>query len=467
MEAVELKDLDPRVVKQVEDLRKKLDRNATHAAGVLEGIVRRNPGCLEVRQLLRQAQNKASAGKASPVAKILMPLTNLTLSLGAEKKIGKDPLAVMDAAEKAIAANPQNTAAHALLGKAALAAGLIDTAIFAFESFRSINPKDTTNAKALMNAYIDNQQTEEAIKVGDATLRVNPSDDEVANLIKKASVQQSISKGKWDEEKDFRSKLKDEEQSVKLEQASRARTDEEGMRALIADALEAIEKEPEALNSYRDAATNYRKLGEFDNALEMLKRARQTDAGKSDTTLERLVFQIEREKMAAAITAKEAELESDPDNSALQAELESLRKEELAFRLEQAKSLVQRYPNEFGYRYELGELYYAQGQLDESIKEFQLAQRNPKVRVNALVYLGKAYKQKGFYDLAAEQLEAAKKEIPLVNEQKKDVVYELGSCYEQQGNMDKAMAEYKTLYGMDIAFRDVSEKIDAFYSKRS
>jgi tetratricopeptide (TPR) repeat protein len=466
MEAVELKDLDPRIIKQVEDLRKKLDRNPAHAAGILEGIVRRNPGCLEVRQLLRQAQNKASAKKASQVTKLLMPLTNMSLTMGVDKKIEKDPSAVMDAAEKAITANPQNTTAHAVLGKAALAAGLIDTAIFAFESFRAINPKDSTNAKALMNAYIENHQTEEAIKVGDATLRLNPADDEVANLIKKASVQQSISKGKWDEEKDFRSKLKDEEQSVKLEQASRARTDEEGMRSLIADALAAIEKEPEDLNSYRDAATNYRKLGEFDKALEMLGRARQTASGKADTTLERLVFQIEREKMAAAIATKEAALEQDPENASLKSELEDLRKEELAFRLEQAKGLVQRYPNEFGYRYELGELYLAQGQLDDAIKEFQLAQRNPKVRVNALVYLGKAYKQKGFYDLAAEQLETAKKEIPLVNDQKKDVVYELGSCYEQQGDMEKAISEYKALYGMDIAFRDVAQKIDAFYSSK-
>jgi tetratricopeptide (TPR) repeat protein len=465
MDAVELNDLDPRIVKQVEELRKKMQNNPAHAIGILEGIVKRNPACLEVRQLLRQAQNKGAAGKMPPLAKILLPLTNLTLTLGADKKIANAPLAVMEAAEKAISANPLNTAAHALLGKAALAAGLIETAIFAFESFRSIEPKDTTNAKALMNAYMDNQQTEEAIKVGDATLRVNPTDDEIANLIKKASVQQSISKGKWDEEKDFRSKLKDEEQSVKLEQANRARTDDAGMRALIADALAAIEKEPEDLNSYREAATNYRKLGEFDNALDMLQRARLTDSGKSDTTLERLVLQIEREKMAAALAEKEAELEQDPDNEALKAELERLHKDALAFRLEQAKSLVHRYPNEFGYRYELGELYLAQGQLDDAIKEFQLAQRNPKVRVNALVYLGKAYKQKGFFDLAAEQLETAKKEIPLVNEQKKDVLYELGICYEQQGDMDKAMTEFKSLYGMDIGFRDVAKKIDAFYSK--
>ena len=74
---------------------------------------------------------------------------------------------------------------------------------------------------------------------------------------------------------------------------------------------------------------------------------------------------------------------------------------------------------------------------------------------------------KGFTDLAAEQLTLAKSEIPGVTEQKKDVLYELGSCYEDQGDMEKAMVEFKALYGADISYRDVSQKIDDFYSKKS
>jgi lipopolysaccharide biosynthesis regulator YciM len=128
--------------------------------------------------------------------------------------------------------------------------------------------------------------------------------------------------------------------------------------------------------------------------------------------------------------------------------------------------LVQRYPNEYSYRFELGELYFEDGKTDQAIKELQMAQRSPKVRVSALILLGKAYLAKGFHDLAAEQLTTAKSEIPGMTDQKKDVLYELGSAYEQQGDMDQAMVEFKALYGADISYRDVAQKIDDFYSKK-
>ena len=171
--------------------------------------------------------------------------------------------------------------------------------------------------------------------------------------------------------------------------------------------------------------------------------------------------------MTAAIAAQEAILEGDPENAAAKAELEKLRGQEHAFRREQAEDLVQRYPNEFSYRFELGELYFEDGEVDASIKELQLALRAPKVRVNALVLLGKAYKAKTFYDMAAEQFTTAKSEIPGINDQKKDVLYELGNCYELQGKMDEAMVEYKALYGADIGYRDVAQKIDDFYTKKN
>ena len=87
------------------------------------------------------------------------------------------------------------------------------------------------------------------------------------------------------------------------------------------------------------------------------------------------------------------------------------------------------------------------------------------MRVSALILLGKVYKSKRFFDLAAEQFNTVKSEISDSTEQKKDVLYELGSCYELQGEIEKAVAEYKTLYNMDISYRDVSRKIDDFYAQ--
>ncbi|NBB79351.1 MAG: tetratricopeptide repeat protein [Verrucomicrobia bacterium] len=464
MEEIQLKDLDQRLQKQIDNARKAIDKNPSYAVDILSNISSRNPACLDVRKLLRQAQQRASKGKSKGFGGFLAKVTKIPFSIGNESKIKKDPEKAMESAEQMLRADPDNVAAHKMLGMAAEALELFTTAAFAYDSIRKIEPKNTDNIKALMSVYITLGESEEAIRIGEAAYRANPADDEVQALIKKASVEQTMEKGRWEEDKSFRDKLKDEDESQKLEQASRAKTGESGLRSLIDAAKKAVVEEPENMNHYRDIASNYRKLGEYDNALEWVGKARELEAGRADVNLERLVGTLKREKMQKAIREVEQHLEEHPDDAEAQKNLDNLRLEERAFRLEQCESLVQRYPNEYSYRYELGELYFEDEETDKAIKELQMAQRSPKVRIASLILLGKAYLRKGFHDLAAEQLTTAKNEITGMTDQKKDVLYELGTAYEKQGDMEKAMAEFKTLYGADISYRDVAEKIDAFYS---
>ena len=103
----------------------------------------------------------------------------------------------------------------------------------------------------------------------------------------------------------------------------------------------------------------------------------------------------------------------------------------------------------------------------ESLPHFQLAQRNAKVRLDAILYLGRAYSQKSFHDLAIEQFSALKNEIQVMDDRKKNAIYELGCCFEAMGQKEKAIEEYKLVYSADISFRDVSEKINAFYEQKS
>ncbi len=467
MEEVALQDLDTRLQKQIENARKAVEKNPTYAIDIMSNIVARNPNCLDARKILRQAQQRSKKGKTKGFGKFLSKVTSMPFSMGSDSKIQKDPAKAMETAEQLLTSDPFNPVGHRVLGSAAEALELHETAAFAYEELHKIEPDDSEAVKALMGAYIALGRSDDAIRVGDVAYRKNPADDEIQALIKKASVEQSINKGKWEADESFRDKLKDEEESQKLEQASRAKTGDAGLRALIEDALKAVAEEPLNMNLYRDLASNYRKLKDYDNALLWVSKARELDAGRADVNLERLHVTLTREKMTTAIEAAEAAVEAAPEDTAAKAELEKLQAEEHAFRREQAESLVQRYPNEFGYRFELGELYLEDGEVDKAIKELQLGQRAPKVRVSALILLGKAYKQKGFSDLAAEQLNTAKAEIPGMTDQKKDVLYELGSAYEQQGDMDKAMVEFKALYGADISYRDVAQKIDDFYTKKN
>jgi tetratricopeptide (TPR) repeat protein len=104
-------------------------------------------------------------------------------------------------------------------------------------------------------------------------------------------------------------------------------------------------------------------------------------------------------------------------------------------------------------------------QTDAAIGQFQQAQKGPQVRVASLVGLGRCFKAKKLFDLAVSQLSTAKKELAQMDDTKKDVIYELGACFELMGKADAAIAEFKEIYSEDIGFRDVADKINAFYTK--
>ena len=163
----------------------------------------------------------------------------------------------------------------------------------------------------------------------------------------------------------------------------------------------------------------------------------------------------------------EAACSGDPQNQAHQKGLQEAISGKKTYQQSQLESLVKRYPNDFGYRFELGVLLFDNNQYDECLQHFQLAQRNAKVRLDAILYLGKAYRLKGFYDLAIEQLNSLKNEIQIMDERKKNTIYELGCCYEGMQNPERAIEEFKLVYSSDISYRDVADKINAFYERKT
>jgi hypothetical protein len=68
-------------------------------------------------------------------------------------------------------------------------------------------------------------------------------------------------------------------------------------------------------------------------------------------------------------------------------------------------------------------------------------------------------------DLAANTLQEAADEIPIMDDTKKDIIYELGEIYEEMGEVPKALSYYKLIYAVDIGYRDVEQKIQKGYAK--
>jgi tetratricopeptide (TPR) repeat protein len=466
MAEVSLSNLDPRLQKQAENARLALERgNADYALQITGDILQKYPGCLQVRRIQRAAQIKIFAGKSRLFAKLGGTMTSAPFMMSASSLLKKDPAAAIEAAEKILTADPTNTAALRVEAEAATALGFFDTAVFCWESIRDIDPENLTVLQSLGEAYVRAGRFEQAISLGNRMLKLKPNSNEAQELLRYASVEQSMKKGNWEKETSYRDKLKDEEQAITLEQQAKVVTSEEMTWRLINDAYARFEKEPENLNNILDMADGYKALGDFAKALEWVSYARTLPSGSGDTTLEKRESELRVELAGKELADAEAALAASPSDAALQAAVTEKRANLAKVRMDEARALVERYPSDAGYRFEFGCLLFDAGQVEQAIAQFQGSQRSPKYRVKSLAMLGACFDAKGQFDLAVEQLQSAKSELTNLDDTKKDVIYKLAMAYEKMGKKEEAIAELKLIYAQDIAYRDVAARIDAFYKK--
>jgi fibrillarin-like rRNA methylase len=67
--------------------------------------------------------------------------------------------------------------------------------------------------------------------------------------------------------------------------------------------------------------------------------------------------------------------------------------------------------------------------------------------------------------MALQQLETAVSELFSMDENKKNILYELGSIAELMDDKEKAAEYYKQIYAVDIGYKDIADKIESLYKK--
>ena len=262
--------------------------------------------------------------------------------------------------------------------------------------------------------------------------------------------------GGWEQKGSFREKLKDKKEAILLEQQAKSVKGDSDVDTLITERLRDIQREPQNMNFRRALADLYVRAERFDDALQALDDATKA-AGRSDPQIERTTSLIKTKKFDAAIAAAKAA----GDEAAAAAR----EQEKATFLYDDAVLMVKRYPNDLQFRYELGYQFFLRGQLNEAIEEFQLSQRNPQRRTLSLYHIALCFTQKGQLDIAFEQLQKAASELTLMDEIKKDVVYQMGLLADQMGRKDEAVAHFKEIYSVDIKYRDIAQRIEASYKK--
>lgn len=462
MAKVFLNEIDPREQKQIVSAENAVKSgNAGVAVEICLAVIGRHPECTQVRRLLHQAQLVACRKRPSLLGGLSKALASM--SVVSKSAAAKDPKKVIFESEKKRCKNPFDYAANMSMANAGEVAGMWDVVAVAYENIVAVDPK-IENFSKLVSALLKDKDPNRALTIVDAAMKKYPNNGDLQELARQVSVAQTMDNGGWDESKDYRSKLANSEKAVELEKKSRVVSDADSAKEAIPELLAKIEKTPADLQLYRELARNYKILGDLDAAIEAIQRARETENGKVDATLEKQEHALMLENYEKRIKEAEAYLAENPDDQEYKDYLAALKNSLDEYSLQAIKALVEKYPNDYNYRYDYGLRLLAAGDINGSIRELQLAQRAPKNRHASMLNLGRAFIASGKFDLAADQLRVAKDELKQMNDMKKDIVYELATALEKSGNSAAALAEYKTIYMADASYKDVSDKINQSYA---
>jgi len=369
-------ELDPRQIKQLEAADKAVTSNPSYSVEIYSAVLKLSPGCIELRKKLRALQLRMAKKSTKGLSSLFGKVTIAPFML--RGKGDKKPTIALEKAEELIEKSVGNVLAHQMLVDAAKELDLKETVVFGLETIRQISPKDLKNLKELGNAYLEIGETEKTIAVGNEIQKLNPSDGDAEDLMKRASVAVAMNKGKWEESEDFRTQLKDEAEAQSLEQAAKSVNDAKGLEELIRQTYSLWEQEPNNLNHYKRLSELYQKYGDLENAIAWIQEARKQDAGKADVSLEEKERSLTLEYFDNVIDQWDKQFQQNPNDQSVQSSLEEAINNRKIYQKTQLESLVQRYPNDFGYRYELGVLLFEEEDYENCLAHFQLAQKNAR-----------------------------------------------------------------------------------------
>jgi len=438
--------------------------NLDYAIDLFNQVLSKEPGFYECRKALRTAQMRKAGSGGGFFKKMLSSAGSSPMVAKGHLALSKDPAEALKIAEQILNGDPHNSGAHKLAAEAAAALELPKTAILSLEFLAANSPKDKDVAIKFANALADSGEVGRGEKVLADLYRSFPTDNELAQALKDLSARKTLDEGGYEALADgtgsYRDILKDKEEAASLEQQNRQVKTEDVAERLIKEYETRLQTEPRNLKLLRSLAELYTQKKQFDRAMSYYEQIKSSEVG-GDASLDRNIADTMVRKFD-----HEASL-LDPNAPDYADRFAKLQAEKQAYQLTECQKRAERFPTDLQIRFELGQLYFQTGKITEAMKEFQKAQGSPHRRIQALSYLGQCFARRGINDLAATTFQDAIKEKMVFDEEKKELVYLLGCVYEKMAKREEAIAQFKLIYAVDVGYKDVAEKMDAYYGGQS
>ena len=436
-------------------------KNYDYAIAIYNQVLSKEPGFYACREALRACQFSKAGSGGGFFKKMLGTASTSPALAKAQIQVRNSPQEALASCEQVLNTDPNNTSAHKLLAEAAMALDFPKTAVLSLEIAYKNNPRDLAIGQRLGEALTAAGQIPRAEAVYTELMKAYPHDTNLAQSFKNVAARRTMSESGYEGlasgQGSYRDILKNEKEAVLLEQQNREVKSDDVANELIREYQQRLEKEPNNRRLLRSIAELYAQKKDFDSALEYYNQI-NTVEGQADPSLEKAITDTKLRRLDHQLSLI---TESGPDAIARRQALEQERQE---MAIAEARKRVEKYPNDLAHRFDLGVVLFNTGKISEAIQEFQKAQHNANRKVQSLFYLGECFAKRGMYDLAARSFQSGIAEKIVFDQEKKELIYALGSVLDKQGKTEEAIAQFKLIYEVDIGFKDVAARVDAYYA---
>ncbi len=382
------------------------------------------------------------------------------------KRQAKEPKHTLLTAEKLLAYDPGNTDHMITMLRTAQEEGFYDTVLWIGPILQKANadstkpPPNFDKFITLKDVYKSLRQWKLATDACHYAVRLRPDEMNLQTELKNLGAQQTMSEGQYEAAGSFRKSMR----NLKLQEDLLEK--DKDVRSL--DALTRSVKEAEA-----EYQADPQETGKLMKLVEALVRTEQTE--NENRAMELLAQTYERTKQfrfrhslgrirLTQLSRQErllrAQVQADPKNEDLRRQYSEQVKSQTAEELKEYTLFADNYPTDMTFRYQIARRLFTLGRFNDAIPVFQHARNDPKFRIDAGVFLGRAFLESNFNDEAVDTLRGVLEEYPIKGDARSiDMNYWYGRSLEQKGDVPVALKAYSQVAQWDFNFRDVQARI--------
>ncbi len=429
-----------------------------YAIRLLRDACRLCPDVLMFRRALRavERQRQASEGRKSPVAALKKWRARARLKAALAR--GNYPSA-LEACEDILETDPCDVAALVAEAKILDRLGHIDSAVWVAETAVGFGPKDADAHRILALLYEKTGQYSRAIALWERVKQLRPEDKEAASRVKNLAAAETIERGGYEQAEHVHDVLVHHEEQ---QEHATERPGKSEPAASLDSLKQKLDENPADVARCLELSRRLRQLRRWDEAAAVVERSLHATGGHPELQTE--LADIEIDRLRFDLSVAQAQLADDPNNPLKQEKVAELERRLNDYELREYRRRAERHPTdsvlklEYAIRLARARLY------DEAITILQSVRQDPRVRLDALVWLGNCFFARKIYRLAERNYSEALAELKNAgsrNEQAlKEVHYLLGRTFEEMGNRDEALRHYEEVAAIDFAYRDVAQRLE-------